>query len=72
MCLSQTINSIGLIFNMAGVIILVKDQWRALPKTGVIGIIHSKKAVAGIVNKFKMGVMLLIAGFFIQLISNFL
>ncbi|HOO49957.1 MAG TPA: hypothetical protein PLK94_01565 [Alphaproteobacteria bacterium] len=72
MCLSQTVNSIGLVFDIVGIFILVKDQWRALPKVGLIGIIHGKKSVTEIINKFRIGVIFVIAGFIFQLISNFL
>ena len=73
MCLNpKVVNSIGLILDIVGIIILVKDQWRALPKESVLGIVYDKEEVTKIVTKFRIGVIFIIAGFAFQLISNFL
>lgn len=68
----KVVNSIGLFLDIVGIIILVKDQWRALPKESVIGIVYDRKEVTEIVNKFRIGIIFVIFGFIFQIISNFL
>lgn len=74
MCFSpKFVNSIGLSFDIVGILILVKDQWRTMPKiAGGIAIETDQKAIENNKKSFRIGVIFVLSGFIFQLISNWI
>jgi len=76
MCLylnPKAVNSIGLLFDIIGIIILVKDQWRAEQKIAVgTSYETDQKVIEDNKKWFRIGVIFVLSGFIFQLISNWL